>query len=76
MKVSYDENEDILWMRFGKREGVIESEEVEPGVDIEYNDNDEIVGIELRGAMRFIADAMASQVLERRLSKSLNASAD
>ncbi len=46
MRVRYDKVADALYIRF-RDERVVESEEVEPGVIVDYNDRGEIVGVEV-----------------------------
>ena len=47
MRVRYDQTEDALFLRLDESP-IAESEEVRPGVVIDFNDRDQIVGIELR----------------------------
>jgi len=46
MRVRYNKVADALYIRF-RDERVVESEEVEPGVIVDYNDRGEIVGVEV-----------------------------
>jgi uncharacterized protein YuzE len=47
MRVRYDRAEDALYLRLDES-AIVESEEVRPGVVIDFNDLEQIVGIELR----------------------------
>jgi uncharacterized protein YuzE len=47
MRVRYDQAEDALYLRLDES-AIVESEEVRPGVVIDFNDLEQIVGIELR----------------------------
>ena len=44
--VRYDRVADALYVRF-KDDKVVESEEVEPGIIVDYNDRGEVVGVEV-----------------------------
>jgi uncharacterized protein YuzE len=46
MKVHYDEKVDALYIRLDDS-NIIESEEVKEGIVLDYNQNDQVVGIEV-----------------------------
>lgn len=46
MKLIVDENSDALYLRLDDSE-IIESSETAPGVVLDYNDQDQVVGIEI-----------------------------
>lgn len=46
MKIYYDNETDSIYMQFSN-EAIIESEEKENGVVVDYNDKDEIVAVEI-----------------------------
>jgi uncharacterized protein YuzE len=46
MKLRYDESADALYLRLDDSK-IIESEEVSPGIVLDYNANDQVVGIEV-----------------------------
>ena len=46
MKVYFDEEADALMISLGTAK-IIESEEVEPGVILDYDEHNQVVGIEL-----------------------------
>ena len=48
MKVRFDEKADALYMRVDDSK-ILESEEVQPGVVLDFNDRNQVVGIEIRG---------------------------
>ena len=48
MKVRFDEKADALYMRLDDSK-ILESEEVQPGVALDFNDRNQVVGIEIRG---------------------------
>ena len=51
MKIKYDKEVDILYIRFSEDE-IVESDEQKPGIIIDYNAKEEIVGIEVLNASR------------------------
>jgi uncharacterized protein YuzE len=48
MKLKVDREADALYLRLDDSK-IIESEEVSPGVVLDYNDKDQVVGIEILG---------------------------
>ena len=46
MKLSIDKEADALYLRLDESP-IVESEEVAPGVVLDYNDADQVVGIEM-----------------------------
>ena len=46
MKVHFDEKADALYVRFDESK-ITESEEVRPGIILDFNDQNQVVGIEI-----------------------------
>ncbi|MEW6541989.1 MAG: DUF2283 domain-containing protein [Nitrospirota bacterium] len=46
MKVHFDEKADAIYLRLDDSK-IIESEEVEPGVVLDYNEQNQVVGVEI-----------------------------
>ncbi|MBI4412062.1 MAG: DUF2283 domain-containing protein [Deltaproteobacteria bacterium] len=46
MKLKVDKNADALYLRLDESK-IIDSEEVSPGIIVDFNDQNEIVGIEI-----------------------------
>jgi uncharacterized protein YuzE len=46
MRVRFDEKADALYVRFDESK-IIESEEVRPGIILDFNDQNQVVGIEI-----------------------------
>lgn len=46
MMVHFDEQADALYLRLDES-SIVDSEEVSPGVVIDFNDQDQVVGIEI-----------------------------
>ncbi len=47
MKIHYDKEVDELYFRFDDTK-IAESEEVRPGIVLDFNDKNQVVGIEIR----------------------------
>ena len=54
-QVQYDPQTDVLYL-ISKMGPVERSEEVSPGITIEYNDNGEVVGLEVLHASKIFSD--------------------
>jgi uncharacterized protein YuzE len=46
MRVHFDPRTDALYLRLDES-AIVESEEVHPGVILDFNSNDEVVGVEI-----------------------------
>ena len=46
MKVHFDENADAVYLRLDDSK-IIDSEEVKPGIILDFNENDQVVGVEM-----------------------------
>ena len=46
MKVRFDENADALYLRLDDSR-IVESEEVQPGIVLDFNEGNQVVGIEI-----------------------------
>lgn len=46
MKVHFDEKADAIYVRLDESE-IVDSEEVRPGIILDFNKQDEVVGIEI-----------------------------
>jgi uncharacterized protein YuzE len=58
MKLHFDKDADALYLKLDES-AIIESEEVRPGVVLDFNASDQVVGIELLGiGKRVSADAL------------------
>lgn len=51
MKLRVDQKADALYLRLGNS-AIVESDEVSPGVVLDYNEANEVVGIEMLGLLR------------------------
>jgi uncharacterized protein YuzE len=54
MKVWYDRGADALYIRLNDAP-IIESEEVRPGVVLDFDDNDRVVGVEVMHAGKLMS---------------------
>lgn len=65
MKLSIDEKADALYLRLNE-EAIVESEEVQPGVILDYDKAGHVVGVELLGmADRGGPECLRSVLLEK-----------
>ncbi len=46
MKVHFDEQADAIYVRFDESK-IVDSEEVHPGIILDFNERDEVIGIEI-----------------------------
>ncbi len=46
MRVHFDEKADAIYLRFDESE-IVGSEEVHPGIILDFNERDEVVGVEI-----------------------------
>ena len=46
MRVHFDEHADAIYMRFDDSP-IVESEEVQPGIVLDFNEQNQVVGIEI-----------------------------
>lgn len=60
MRINVDRENDALYFRLDESR-IVESEEVQPGVILDYDDNDRVVGVEfLRISSRASAEELTS----------------
>jgi uncharacterized protein YuzE len=61
MKVRFDEQTDALYIRLDDA-AVRESEEVSPGVMLDFDSSNRVVGIEILGVRQRLPDAQLKQI--------------
>jgi uncharacterized protein YuzE len=61
MRVQFDEKADAIYLRLNESE-VIESEEVHPGIILDFNKKDEVVGVEVLRVKNRIPPANLKQM--------------
>ena len=54
MKLKVDEKADALYLRLDES-AIVDSEEVSPGVVLDYNDQDQVVGVEILGLSKRVS---------------------
>jgi uncharacterized protein YuzE len=60
MKVKFDKETDALYFRLNEK-SIVESEEIQPGVILDYDQNNQVVGVEfLKVSMRTDAEQLSS----------------
>ena len=62
MKVHVDQETDALYLRLDDS-AIIGSEEVYPGIVLDFNEDDEVVGIEVLGVQKRVPLAKLKQML-------------
>jgi len=63
IKFWFDEKEDIFYISL-KPDIAVDSEEVEKNIRIEYNEDGEIIGIEIYNISKIIASSIAKHLRE------------
>ncbi len=61
MKVHFDEHADALYLRLDDSP-IAESEQVSPGVLLDFNDRNEVVGVEILGVKGRVPEANLRQI--------------
>jgi len=61
MKMRYDEKADALYLRLDDSK-IVESEEVQPGIVLDYNADKQVVGIEVLNLKRRVPKADLKQL--------------
>ena len=62
MKMRYDEQADALYLRLDESD-IIESEEVQPGIVLDFNASNQVVGIEILRLKERVPSANLKQLL-------------
>lgn len=61
MKVHFDQKTDALYFRLDDSK-IIESEEVKPGVILDFNEQNQVVGVEILNAGERVPEASLKQM--------------
>ncbi len=61
MKVRYDQQADALYLRLDES-AIVESEEVQPGVILDFNEARQVVGVELLGIRERVPGANVKEM--------------
>ena len=61
MKVHFDEKVDALYFRLDDSK-IVESEEVKPGIVLDYNDNKQVVGVEILNVKKRVPEASLKEM--------------
>ena len=61
MKVKLDKNSDTLYFRLDSKQ-IVESEEIKPGVILDFDENDNVVGIEFLEVSKRATQSSLSEV--------------
>ena len=61
MKVHFDQTTDAIYFRLDDSD-IMESEEVKPGVILDFNENNQVVGVEIRNVGKRIPASSLKQI--------------
>jgi uncharacterized protein YuzE len=61
MKVHFDEKTDALYFRLDDSK-IIESEEVKPGIILDFNEKNQVVGIEILNVKKRVPEASLKEM--------------
>ena len=61
MKVHFDEKTDALYFRLDDSK-IVESEEVKPGIVLDYNDKHQVVGVEILDVKKRVPEASLKEM--------------
>jgi len=61
MKVHFDEKIDALYFRLDDSK-IVESEEVKPGIVLDYNDKNQVVGVEILNVKKWVPEASLKEM--------------
>ena len=61
MKIRVDKENDVLYFRIDENR-IVESEEVQPGVILDYDDENRVIGIEILGISKRISTEQLSSI--------------
>jgi len=61
MKVRYDEHADALYLRLDESQ-IVESQEVQPGIVLDFNADNQVVGIEVLRVRQRVPSADLTQL--------------
>lgn len=62
MRVYFDEKADALYLRLDESSKIVESEEVQPGIVLDYDDRNQVVGVEILGVKKRVPSANLKQI--------------
>ena len=61
MKVHFDQKSDALYFRLDDSK-IVESEEVKPGVILDFNEHNQVVGVEILDAAKRVSKSSLKQM--------------
>jgi uncharacterized protein YuzE len=61
MKVHFDEKIDALYFRLDDSK-IVDSEEVKPGIVLDYNDKNQVVGVEILNVKKRVPEASLKEM--------------
>lgn len=61
MKVHFDQESDALYFRLDDSR-IVQSEEVKPGIVLDFNEQNQVVGVEILGAGKRVPESSLKQM--------------
>lgn len=61
MKVHFDQKSDAIYFRLDDSQ-ILESEEVKPGVILDFNDKNQVVGVEILNVQKRVPEASLKEM--------------
>ena len=62
MKVHFDKQSDAIYFRLDDSK-IVESEEMKPGIILDFNEHDQVVGVEILDAGKRVSESSLKQML-------------
>lgn len=62
MRVHFDKQSDAIYFRLDDSK-IVESEEVKPGIILDFNEHDQVVGVEILNAGKRVPESSLKQML-------------
>ncbi|MHB2149520.1 DUF2283 domain-containing protein [Calditrichota bacterium LG25] len=61
MKIHYDEKTDAIYIRLDESK-IVDSQEVEPGIVLDFNESNQVVGVEILRVKKRVPSANLKQI--------------
>ena len=55
MKIRFDEESDIVYIRLDDSKKIMDSKEIQSGIVLDFDDNSRVIGIEILGVKKYIS---------------------
>jgi len=64
MKVTYDKDQDALYISFNPEAEITITDEFKENLIVDYDDNEKMIGIEITNAKKSLGEAALKKILE------------